>query len=168
MVKALSPRGELYLDFVNAAEAVLPEELVEVVEGVGSGHFVQALHPAQALRGGLQQLRSAPLAFVPRRRPRAPHLQRAAAARPGLPGKPAAAKKRLVEKVSPLTFKCLLAFHRQSSGEERHIFQFRKGPLCSRSCFLFGCSFFSACFNLYKQHFSKLLLHEHQFTQTII
>lgn len=107
---------------MNAAEAVLPEELVEVVEGVGSGHFVQALHPAQAARGWLQQLRSAPLAFVPRCCPRAaPHLQGLAAAQPGQPGKPAAAKKRLVE-VSPLTFKCLLAFHRQNSGEERHVF----------------------------------------------
>lgn len=77
---------------MNTAEAVLPEELVQVVEGVGSGHFVQALHPAQAAPGGLQQLGSLPLAFVPRRCPRAaPHRQRLAAARPGLPGKPAAA-----------------------------------------------------------------------------
>lgn len=107
---------------MNAAETVLPEELVEVIEGVGSRHFVQALHPAQAARGRLQQLLSAPFAFVPGRWPRAaPHLQGLAAAQPGQPGKPAAGKKRLV-KVSSLTFKCLLAFHRQNSGEERHVF----------------------------------------------
>ena len=91
---------------MNAAEAVLPEELVEIVEGVGSGHFVQTLHPAQ-LRGGLQQL-PRPRRFVLRA---APHLQGLTARQPGRLVKPAD-KKRVLE-VSPLGFK--------NSREERHL-----------------------------------------------
>lgn len=155
---------------MNAAEAVLPEELVEIVEGVGSGHFVQTLHPAQ-LRGGLQQL-PRPRRFVLRA---APHLQGLTARQPGRLVKPAD-KKRVLE-VSPLGFK--------NSREERHVLSSGRSTFFfsfffflfsfslfffffPRRCFLFGCSFFAACFNLYKQHYSKLLLHEHQFTQTII
>lgn len=99
---------------MNAAEAVLPEELVEIVEGVGSGHFVQTLHPAQ-LRRGLQQL-PRPRRFVPRA---APHLQGLTARRHGRLVKPAD-KKRVLE-VSPLGFKCLLAFRGQNSRQERHV-----------------------------------------------
>lgn len=110
---------------MNAAEAVLPEELVKVVEGVGSRHFLQALHPAEPLPGGLQQPPCAPRArrwprgFVgcrPRRLVR--NLQRWAAGKLGQLVK-AAGKKLLVE-VSPLPFKWLLACRCQNSREERH------------------------------------------------
>lgn len=41
------------LDLVNAAEAVSVEELEEVPEGAGTGHFPQALHRARVLQLGV-------------------------------------------------------------------------------------------------------------------
>lgn len=152
---------------MDAAEAVLPEELVEVIEGVGSGHFVQALHPAPPARGAQPRLCPRLLAFVRRRCRRVVlHLQRLAAGEFGQLVKPAG-KNRMV-KVSPLRFERPLAFHCQNSREERHCLNFGKVHFAPAAAFYLVALSFAACFNLYKQHFSKLLLHEHQFTQTII
>lgn len=151
------PRARRYLDLVDAAEAVLPEELHQVGERAGPRHGGEAAGSLGLAPGPRRSppSRSFVLGPRPRRQP--------GALGPGRPRGPGA------QEPAPPGRRAHRGF--QDSRQQSHCI--RLGGLVVRSNFfvwgavvLGGCSLLR--FNVFEQRFFELIPPGHQFTQTII